>query len=388
MKVKSMLSVFAVVAAVVLSATAFADSIVVDGVTWNYTVNAGTTTVTLDGVDGNTQAKTTNPSFNAAHIPWTFTNNGTTYTVSSFADTLFMNWTNLVGELTIPGTVKGAPGRFTECPNLTKVTFCDGVEIIQWYQFKNCKKLVGGVVIPSSITEVRTQSFSWDNRITGAWVKGGATSSANTSVDGRATFIGATAMKVLLLGPNTTAVNGKPSSDKILDRVTGCVVYAPDNGNWTSSKFLPGGTDTVLRYYGPGQDVDIATDDVAGTITITPTTVETLQEALNLAATFKSAFGLDTRIAVTNRIATAVTIPASATSSTMFDLHSWVTFNVTTQAQLDNTLAAVSSDSMLIVDPTGATENLTVPDGRQVFVVLNEGDKIRCRLNGFTISFK
>ena len=56
--------------------------------------------------------------------------------------------------------------------------------------------------------------------------------------------------------------------------------------------------------------------------------------------------------------------------------------------QLENTLAAVSSDSMLIVDPTGATENLTVPAGRQVFVVLKAGDKIRNRLNGFVISFK
>ena len=134
--------------------------------------------------------------------------------------------------------------------------------------------------------------------------------------------------------------------------------------------------------------MDIATDDVANTITVTPTTAETLQEALNLASTFKSAFGLDTRISVTNSIATAVAIPASATSSTMFDLHSWVTFNVTTQAQLENTLAAISSDSMLIVDPTGATENLTVPEGRQVFVVLNEGDTIRSRLNGFSIRFK
>ena len=388
MKTKSVLSVFTAVAAAGLSATAFADSIVVDGVTWNYTVNDGTTTVVLNGVDGNTQAKTTNPSFNAANIPWTFTNNGTTYTASSYADTLFIDWTNLYGELTIPGTIKGAQGRLQGCNGLTKLTLGEGVEIIQWYEFKNCKGIMGGVVIPSSVTDVRTQSFSWDNKITGVWIKGGATSDANTSVDGRATFVGATAMKVLLLGPNTAVVNGKPSTgEKFLDNVTGCVVYAPDNGNWSSSKFVAGGSNTV-RYYGPGQDVDIATDDVANTITVTPTTAETLQEALNLAATFKSAFGLDTRISVTNSIATAVTIPASATSSTMFDLHSWVTFNVTTQAQLENTLAAVSGDSMLIVDPTGATENLTVPEGRQVFVVLNEGDTIRSRLNGFSIRFK
>ena len=32
---------------------------------------------------------------------------------------------------------------------------------------------------------------------------------------------------------------------------------------------------------------------------------------------------------------------------------------------------------------------VTVPEDRQVFVVFNAGDKIRCRLiNGFTISFK
>ena len=86
MKAKSVLNAVVVLVAAGLSATALADSIVVDGVTWNYTVNDGTTTVALNGVDGNTQAKTTNPSFNAAHIPWTFTNNGTTYTATSFAD--------------------------------------------------------------------------------------------------------------------------------------------------------------------------------------------------------------------------------------------------------------------------------------------------------------
>ena len=160
------------------------------------------------------------------------------------------------------------------------------------------------------------------------------------------------------------------------------------DGNVQAKTTNPSFNAAHVRYYGPGQDVDFATDDVANTITVTPTTAETLQEALNLAATFKSAFGLDTRISVTNSIATAVAIPASATSSTMFDLHSWVTFNVTTQAQLENTLAAISGDSMLIVDPTGATENLTVPEGRQVFVVLNEGDTIRSRLNGFSIRFK
>ena len=31
---------------------------------------------------------------------------------------------------------------------------------------------------------------------------------------------------------------------------------------------------------------------------------------------------------------------------------------------------------------------VTVPEGRQVVVFLNEDDKIGCRLNGFTISFK
>ena len=211
------------------------------------------------------------------------------------------------------------------------------------------------------------------------------TSADLTSVDERATFIGATAMKVLLVGQNTKLINLNSGTERMLGgNITGCVVYLPDNGYWTGLNAC----DTTLRYYGPGRDVDIATDDQNNTITVTPTTAETLQEALNLATTFKSAFGLDTRISVTNRIASAVSIPASAYSNVMFDLHSWVTFNVTTQTQLENTLAAISSDSMLIVDPTGATENLTVPEGRQVFVVLKEGDAIRRRLNGFTIRFQ
>ena len=224
MKTKSVLSLFAVLAVAGLSATAFADSIVVDGVTWNYTVNDGTTTVVLNGVDGNTQAKTTNPSFNAAHIPWTFTNNGTTYTVSSFGSKLFQDWTNLTGVMTIPGTVKGTLGVFQGCNGLTKLVLCEGIEEINWYGFKNCKYVTGGVVVPSSVTNVLGGSFSFSTRIGAAWIKGGTTASNATKFNVRQAFYGAKNLKTVLFGRNTKG-DALSHSDKFFDaEVNGCIV--------------------------------------------------------------------------------------------------------------------------------------------------------------------
>lgn len=378
------------VALVGVASRTFADSIVVDGVTWNYTVNGDGSTVTLNGVNGNKQAQTANPSFDAAHIPWTFTNNDTSYTVTSFAEKLFQGWSNLTGELTIPGTVKGTLGVFQGCNGLTRLTLEEGLEEFPWYIFKNCKYIAGGVIVPSTVTTIPGGSFSWDQRITAAWIKGGATADAKTKFNVRSAFYGGQKLKFLLFGKNTQGEHLN-YPDTLLDNdANGCVVYVPDNGGWGKGTWSSniGGNNTVLRYYGPGCDVDIATDDQNNIITVSPTTAETLQEALGLAPVFKSALGLDMKVSITNRIATVVTIPDAAYSSVMFDLHSWVTFKVETQQQLENTLASISADSMVIIDPDDATETLTVPEGRQVFVLMKEGDKIRIRPSGLVLYVK
>jgi len=57
-------------------------------------------------------------------------------------------------------------------------------------------------------------------------------------------------------------------------------------------------------------------------------------------------------------------------------------FAVKTQAQLDSILAAVPSSAMLAIDPTGATEELTIPQDRALWVYLSGNGKVRPQING------
>ena len=141
-----------------------------------------------------------------------------------------------------------------------------------------------------------------------------------------------------------------------------------------------GGTDNRMLFYSE-------LDETAKTITFAPTNAATLAAALDVVAPIKSRFGFSTVISITNRIDEITAIPEEAVPHTTFDLRSWVTFKVTTQKQLENTLAAVPVDSPVIIDPTGATEMLTVPSGRAVFVRCDEGDSISKKITGLKIRF-
>ena len=162
---------------------------------------------------------------------------------------------------------------------------------------------------------------------------------------------------------------------------SGATIVAPlnsDNTSWVDNAI--DGTENSMLFYSE-------MDEAAKTITFTATNTTTLAAALEAVAPIKSRFGFSTVISITNRIDEITAIPEEAVPHTTFDLRSWVTFKVTTQKQLENTLAAVPVDSPVIIDPTGATEMLTVPSGRAVFVRCDEGDSISKKITGLKIRF-
>ena len=186
-------------------------------------------------------------------------------------------------------------------------------------------------------------------------------------------------MKYILLSPT---LRKHKDYDLKLVSSSGATIVAPlnsDNTSWVDNAI--GGTENSMLFYSE-------MDEAAKTITFTATNTTTLAAALEAVAPIKSRFGFSTVISITNRIDEITAIPEEAVPHTTFDLRSWVTFKVTTQKQLENTLAAVPVDSPVIIDPTGATEMLTVPSGRAVFVRCDEGDSISKKITGLKIRFQ
>ena len=62
-------------------------------------------------------------------------------------------------------------------------------------------------------------------------------------------------------------------------------------------------------------------------------------------------------------------------------------FAVKTQAQLEKVLAAVPPTSLLAIDPTGATESLTMPQDRAVWVYLAGNGQYK-KIKGMIIVFR
>ena len=111
-------------------------------------------------------------------------------------------------------------------------------------------------------------------------------------------------------------------------------------------------------------------------------------DVLANAANFKR-FGLDTKIAITSRIEMTATITESMLQSVTLETPPWyVTFKVTSQAQLDNVLSAVSADIPIIIDIEGSGKNqITVPEGRKVAILAKSGWTFGKKQNGLVISF-
>lgn len=175
-------------------------------------------------------------------------------------------------------------------------------------------------------------------------------------------------LQFAVVGPNVKAAS---TPDRFFYDAIDATVLLPrrgDNMTWNNyggSKTIGNGNGNTVVFYGPGEDFDMTMGEKSATVI--PTTAATLAGALAWAPTFKKSFGLDVYISITNSITGIESVP-SLSGGVSSDTLLWVTFVVSSQAQLNNTLAAVQSAGTLSVDASRARENIVVPEGRSVAV--------------------
>jgi len=408
-----------------------ADTIEINGVTWTYTVNnAANKTVTLGGGNTSTRAIDTTESVDAADIPWVFTDetSGDTYKVTQVASYAFHNCTKLTGTLTFPSSVTSIGNyAFYQCRGLTGLKLGANIKTIGSFAFAICPNMVGdisdltsvtsfganafdakdgnnhnsklyghvrfnpsltslpttlfryvpitGVTLPDSLTSAASAVFQ-NTQIDAMWLKG------SVDVDVR-WFALRAPVEIVLAGQNTRCNN--PTGDSFLGEETVCKLFIPATGNWlnlvtTSSP----GVDVI--YYGPDRDLDISIDEAKNTLNATTTSAGMLVKMLEAAPLFRSHFGLDTRISVTNAIdLTGVTITDGMLSGVTFDR---LMFSVKTQSELNAILDTFPASTPLAIDPTGLTEDLTVAARWNVFVKSGEGYAVKKRHDGLMVIVK
>ena len=361
------------------------------GQTWSYTVGDDGKSVTLTGVSDKTL------SYDAANVPWTFLKDGTWYTVTAIGNEAFSSessqWTALYGELSIPGTVKTiGDSAFRQCSGLSGVKFAEGLQTIGGDVFRNAVKASGGsgsLVIPASVDKIGASFLLYGGTVVkAAWFKGKPTVSSGVQTYSEVDpafgiYCSPCVLQTILFGPNTKFAWSK--YDFLYGSANGCTVFFPDNGQH-ASRWSFGGTNTKVIWYGANQDLDLDIDEAAGKITATVKTTDALSAVLNSAANFKTYFGLDTRIEVVN----ALDIAAGTITAAQLQ---YATFNslmlaVKTQDQLNSILGVVPASVPVSIDPTGATQNLSVStaDGRKVYVLLPENGTYKLRPDGLIIS--
>lgn len=437
----------ATVAAVVTSTTLAYETVTTNGVTWKYVTNAdGVNTVTLGPGGGSGNEATDDQraipkatSVSASLIPWVFENDGETYTVTKVNARAFHNCTGLTGTLTIPDTVKevgdyafeyvgGSVTRVASLGGITKVgthafdsitplgdfpdiyniaSFGSGATAIfkNWtkitgnadvvlnpalktipsYMFQNTK--ITSVKIPRSVTKVEWGAFTL-TALPGLLIPGplsAASSSEYTDICPSGLLKDAVTAKVFFAGPNTKA--NSTITNPMFGGTTDLKAFVPANGLW-DGELNAGGTRTEIIKYGPGEEIDFALDTEEKVITAMPTTEAAFTNVLNWATLFKDKLGYDTRVSVTN----SIEVSADAVTPEMLanvQLNSTLMmFAVKTQAQLDSVLAAVPQTTMLAIDPTGAREELTMPQDRALWVWLSGTGKYTPYFSGFRIIYR
>lgn len=197
-------------------------------------------------------------------------------------------------------------------------------------------------------------------------------------------------VKSIVVGPNVK-VDDVSKLENLFPAVTDAVLLVPRNsGNmtWNGSDAVDlGGTGNAVAYYGPAEAFDMQMHDTY--VTFVPNTANGLSDALGWAQTFKTAFDIDSRINITNRVAMTAAVTESMLQSVTFDSPPWyITFAVRTQAQMDNVLAAVQVDVPVIIDIEGATERIVVPENREVAILAKGGGTFIRDRRGVVISFR
>ena len=105
------------------------------------------------------QKLNTNIDLSSVFIPHSIIKEYNIYTVTSIADSAFVNCTALTS-VTIPGSVK-KPGMyvFRGCKNLVSATLQEGIPYVDTGMFVDCEKLTS-VSIPESVTHIWSVAFS------------------------------------------------------------------------------------------------------------------------------------------------------------------------------------------------------------------------------------
>ena len=258
------------------------------------------------------------------------------------------------------------------------------------YAFSYSYGTTGSLVIPQEITSIGNYAFSW-SKIPQYCFKGpvsepqGVTQTFQTITpggDASGAFYGNVKRNFLFVGPNVKIASGSSAKNLIRNGFTG------GSGDWTTSLtvILPSRSDNTswasltasdihprdaskakLFFYGPAEEFDILMHETS--VTMIPTTANALTNVLNWASTFKTKFGLDTKISVTNVIDVEEGLITAA--KMQYATFNSLMFKAKTQSQLDSILSVVPATVPLAIDPQDARETLTIPQGREVYVRLS-----------------
>ena len=246
------------------------------------------------------------------------------------------------------------------------------------------------LILPENIGRLRNCALYQCPYMTNLWFKGHATPSrefgrsyVNLNFTATSVLSATTAVKYILVGPNLKR-SGANFSVPDGTNVLVLFPYHKDNTTWAGMNV--GGTTPNVVYY---SDID----ETAGTITFSPTNATQLAEAFatlpTLAPQIKAAFGFDAKVVVNTPIEEATAIPAAfLTSGIPLETTEWVAFEATTQAQLDEVLGACSASSKVLVDPSGATERLEVPAGRNIAMLMSQNGEVKPEARGFLLIVK
>ena len=386
MNMNKMIAFAAVAASAAIPMAANADTITTNGVTWTYTVNDATAkTITL-GAAGTT-AMPKDAEWNASEIPGKFIIDGETYTVTRIGGSGFYGCSGLRGVLRIPHSITHIDCNqcFRGCSGLTGVSSWGGLTHFQNNFLTACTALKGPLPSFSQFTGLSNGSYNSYAMFNECYSLTGVCIAGNIKLNVGYMFRSARAMKILLAGPGTSGVVNLTQNSMFNGVSSKCVVIVPRTG-WDGLK-LGGGGNTVT-YYGPADEITSLTiDETHRVVSMTPTTKESFTNALEFASLFKEYLDLDTRISVTNTLDLAdVTITEDMVSGVTFDR---LMFSAKTQAQLNAILGAFPATTPISIDPTGLTENMTIPDDYpNVFVKTVPGVTIRRTAKGFMIIVK
>ena len=263
------------------------------------------------------------------------------------------------------------------------------------------------LVVPESIIGVNTYGFTGCTKLTNLLFKGPISVSEGQTFESIGfgsrsypVFNGCSAVKLIVIGPN---VKTGSSGNFTLPNSVNATILAPRRADNTSWQYLTPTTvgtksngtskDTAnfdnILFYGPDYDFDMTMGETE--MTFYPKNENGLTNILAWASTFKSAFDMDTKIAITNRIemSEGVEITEAMIQNVTLEAPPWyLTFAVKSQEQLNNVLRAVSVDTPIIIDIDGVGKNqITVPEGRKVAILAKSGWTFGKKLGGLIITF-